>query len=103
MPSISQEMTAEERRKRLLHGLNATGEPEVVVNFGHLAHALGMDTAEGLVNKLVQMDGLVPGRFSKEPKLHTDGLCAIDRLSAIAAIERVQVKTAKASIDKKLL
>lgn len=100
--SVSQEMTAEERRKRLLHGLNATGEPEVVINFSHLAHALGMDTAESLISKLVEMNGLVANRFSKTPTLVTNALCAVDRLAVIEAIQRVQVKTAKANIDKKL-
>lgn len=99
MRSVSQEMTAEERRTRLLHGLSATSEPEVVVNFSHLAHAIGMDSAERMIGTLVAMDGIVQTPYSRKPKYISEGLCTISREEAIEAIHRVRAKTAKLQID----
>lgn len=102
MATVAEEMSAEERRKRLLHGLRATSSDEVALNFSHLAHAIGMDAAEGLISRLVAMDGLVRTPYSRTPKLESAGICTVERLAAIAAIERVQVNATKAKIDKRL-
>lgn len=99
--SVSQEMSAEERRKALLAGLErAATEEEVVVNFSHLAHAVGMDTAESLVGTLVAMEGLVATPYSRKPKLVSQGLCSINPQDAIEAIKRVQERTERAKIDQ---
>lgn len=98
---VADEMTAEERRKRLLHGLNATSSEEVALNFSHLAHAIGMDAAESLIGNLVAMDGLLTTPYSRVPKLISDGICIVNRLACVTAIERVQVNVAKSKIDKR--
>lgn len=99
--SVSQEMSAEERRKALLAGLErAITEDEVVVNFSHLAHAVGMDAAESLIGTLVAMEGLIPTPYSRKPKLVSQGLCSINPQDAIEAIKRVQERTERAKIDQ---
>jgi len=99
--SVSQEMSAEQRRKELLAGLeNAATEDEVVVNFSHLAHAIGMDAAESLIHTLVSMEGLVATPYSRKPKLVSQGLCSINPQEAIEAIKRVQERTERARIDQ---
>jgi hypothetical protein len=100
--TVANEMTAEERRKRLMHGLTSTQEEMVVVNVSHLAHAIGMDAAEKLVQNLVAMDAIIPTPYSRKPQYKSDGLCTINRLEAIEAIERVTINAAKLKIDKKL-
>ena len=102
MRSVSQEMTAAERRERLLHSLNASSEEEGMVNFSHLAHAIGMDSAEGLITNLVAMDGIIPTPYSRKPNFVSEGLCKINRQEAIEAILRVQGKVAKLQIDNKM-
>lgn len=102
MRSVATEMTAGERRTRLLHGLNATSVEEVVVNFSHLAHAIGMDKAEAMISNLVAMDGLIPTPYSRKPNFVSEGLCTINRIEAIEAILRVQENVAKIQIDRKL-
>lgn len=102
MKTVANEMTAGERRERLLHGLRATSVEEVVVNFSHLAHAIGMDKAEGMISNLVAMDGLIPTPYSRKPNFVSEGLCTINREEAIEAILRVQEKVAKIKIDQKM-
>lgn len=99
--SVSQEMSAEQRRKALLAGLErASNVDEVVVNFSHLAHAVGMDTAESLIGTLVSMEGLVSTPYSRKPKLVSQGMCSINPQEAIDAIKRVQERTERAKIDQ---
>lgn len=101
MRSVSQEMSAEQRRSALLSGLErAATEEEVVVNFSHLAHAVGMDVAEGLIGTLVAMEGLVPTPYSRKPKLVSQGMCSINPQEAIDAIRRIQERTERAKIDQ---
>lgn len=97
MKTVAQEMSPEERAKRLVHGLKATGEDEVAVCFSHLAHALGMDEAEKLVKGgVVEMHGLMPARNARKPTLIREGTCVVDRVAALEAIE-------KKMIDSKLV
>ena len=99
--SVSQEMSAEQRRKELLDGLEkASNVEEVVVNFSHLAHAVGMDTAESLIHTLVSMEGLVATPYSRKPRLVSQGMCSINPQDAIDAIKRVQERTERAKIDQ---
>lgn len=102
MKSVANEMTAGERRERLLHSLNASSEEEGMVNFSHLAHAIGMDKAEGMISNLVAMDGLITTPYSRKPNFVSEGLCTINRIEAIEAILRVQEKVAKINIDQRL-
>lgn len=103
MPTVSQEMTPEERQKRLLHGLKACGDETVVVNVSHLAHALGMDEAEKLATNLREMDGLLPSRYSRTAKFVRQGLCEVDRLAVIEAIENKQGGISTISGPKSLM
>ena len=98
--TVSQEMSAEQRRTELMAGLTATNEEEVVVNFSHLAHAIGMDTAEGMIQNLVAMNGLLSTPYSRKPTFVSQGLCKINRLEAVDAIKRVQEKTERLKIDQ---
>ena len=102
MRTISQEMPAAERRERLMKGLMATTEDKVVVNFSHLAHAIGMEAAERMVDSLATMDSLIRSPYSRKPHLVVEALCEIDRMEAIEAIQRADIKTAKAAINAKL-
>ena len=98
--TVAQEMSAEQRRKELLVGLTITSEEEVVVNSSHLAHAVGMDTAEGMIQNLVAMNGLIPTPYSRKPNFVSQALCKINRLEAVEAIKRVQEKTERIKIDQ---
>ena len=99
--SVSQQMSAEQRRFGLLRGLEpVANEEEVVVNFSQLAHAVGMDTAESLVHTLVAMEGLVSTPYSRKPQLISKGMCSINPQEAIDAIKRVQERTERAKIDQ---
>lgn len=102
MRTVSQQMSAEERRQRLMHGLNATRVERVVVNFSHLAHAVGMSTAESLVKHLSEMRSLVRSPYKREPELVKEANVEVDRLEVIEAIKSVTAKTEKLKIDKAL-
>jgi methanogenic corrinoid protein MtbC1 len=102
MRTVSQEMSAEERRERLIKSLTACGDQEAVINFSHLAHAIGMDNAERLISNLVAMSGLVTTPFSRKPEYVSHGMCVVDPIIVIEEIRRVQTKTEKNKIDKLL-
>lgn len=89
MTTVSEEMPDEERRKRLLHGLKATGVEEVAVNFSHLAQAVGMEKAESLVVKMAETRELQASAMSRTPVLKREGICSIKRTATIEAIEAI--------------
>lgn len=95
-------MSAQERRERLLHGLNASQNERVVVNFSHLAHAIGMDAAEALILNMAEIQSLVSSNYRKGPDLIREALVEIDRATAIDVILRTQSKANKAKIDELL-
>lgn len=102
MRTVSQQMSAEERRKRLMHGLNATNSERVVVNFSHLAHAVGMDKAESLIKHLSEMRSLVRTPYKREPELVKEANVEVVRLDVIEAIQQVTAKVEKSKIDSAL-
>ncbi|GIW60302.1 MAG: hypothetical protein KatS3mg087_1368 [Patescibacteria group bacterium] len=97
--TVSQEMSPQERRTRLLNGLKATSSEKVVVNFSHLAHALSMDEAEKLVENMAEMVGAVQTAYSTRVRKTRDAYCEIDRLATIEALEKKTIDTNKAAID----
>lgn len=102
MKTVAQQMSAAERRLRLLKGLNATKSERVVVNFSKLAHAIGMDAAESLIVNMAEMRSLQRTPYKRDPELVAEAMVEIDRQSAVDAIERVTVKTEKLRIDSLL-
>lgn len=100
MRTVAQEMPVEERRRQLLHGLKAGGGDKVYVNFSHLAHAIGMDEAEKLVEHMSSMHCIVTNQYSSKPTYIKDGLCAIDRLLAIEAVLEARARSEKETIDR---
>jgi hypothetical protein len=93
-------MPVEERRRQLLHGLKAGGGDEVYVNFSHLAHAIGMDEAEKLVEHMSSMHSIINNKYTSKPTYVRDGLCAINRLLAIEAVLSARAKSEKETIDR---
>lgn len=91
----AQQMSNEERRDRLIKGLEATGAEEVCINFSHLAQAVGMTKAESLIGTLVQSNELVKSPMSSKVTLKRAGMCTVDRASVLEACN-------KAKIDSKM-
>lgn len=100
--TVSQQMSDEERRDRLIHGLKATGDDEVTVNFSHLAQAVGMDMAEKLVINLVETEELVASRTSKTPRMMKSGMCSIDRAAALKACEDCKAEAEMKKVESKV-
>lgn len=91
----AQQMSNEERRDRLIKGLEATGAEEVCINFSHLAQAVGMTKAESLIGTLVQSNELVKSPMSSKVTLKRAGMCTVDRAAVLEACN-------KAKIDSKM-
>lgn len=101
--TVAQEMSAAERRTRLLHGLRASGSEEVVVVFSHVAHALeSMKQAEELTSNLKLTQGIIPSKFSRSTKMQSDATCEVDRELLIEALVAKEGSSNKAEIDKKI-
>jgi hypothetical protein len=108
MIPVSQEMSAEERRTRLLHGLRASnvgnddGTKEAIVNFSHLAHALSMDEAEKLIIRLTSMESIVRVPHSKHPRYIAQGMATVNIGACIKALEEKTFTINKSKIDRKV-
>lgn len=102
MPTVSEEMSNGERRRRLLHGLKATGDDEVALNFSHLAQAVGMDKAESLVLMLCGHSELTTSKYNAKPQIKKSGICTVNRESVIEAINKITIDEAKKFHDRKI-
>lgn len=93
-------MSPDERRRRLLHGLNASSGEVVFINIAHLIEATNLDIAESMVESLTEFNELVSIRGIRRPRLISSGMAQIDRVKTIEVISRFQAGMNKAKIDK---
>lgn len=87
MRTVSNEMSDEERRERLLKGLKATSAEEVACDVSHLIQAIGEAAAEKCVLSLAETQELVQGNFTRTPKIRKTGICSVNRQEVIDIIE----------------
>ena len=85
MPTVSQQMPDEERRTRLIKGLQAGGGETVVLNVSHLCQAVGMAKAESLVLNLVSMNSLESSPYSKKLTQRMQGMAEVNRVECLKA------------------
>lgn len=86
--TTADEMSAEERRIRLLNSCKAGGDDEVFCIFSQVAHALDMDTADKLrESPLTETQEVYTPAGSSVQKVKRDGVCQFNRPALIAALE----------------
>lgn len=85
--TVAEEMSAKERGERLLKGLNATGDEEVIVTAAHLIQVVGMAKAEELTINLTEARLITESKFSRTPRLTRLGHAQVNREDTIKAVE----------------
>jgi hypothetical protein len=104
MTTVSEQMPDEERRRRLMHGLRATGNDTVVVEFAHLAQAVGMDAAEKLATRgIAETNEYQTSQYSSKLRKKRAGICEVDRLAVLEACKQATEKHNKSVIDNRLM
>lgn len=86
--TVANEMSAEERRVRLLNSCKAGADEEVFCIFSQVAHALDMDTAEKLrESNLTETQEVYVPQGTDQQKVKRDGICQFNRAQLIEALE----------------
>lgn len=86
--TVADEMSAEERRERLLKSCKAGADEEVFCIFSQVAHALDMDAAEKLrESDLTETQEIYVPAGTDKSKVKRDGICQFNRKQLIEALE----------------
>ena len=104
-PTVSEEMSNDDRREELIQGLSATENETVTIDVSHLIQAIGLKEADRFTESLTDFVMSIKSprpNSAQRSRYRRTGMATINRQAVLNACIEARAEAAKKKIDKKL-